>query len=80
MGVLIRKFTSRKFWFAIGGYISAIVLMALHAITPEVGMRAILNISIAYLGAEGAGDVAERLGIRQLLEGLFSQKLKKASK
>ena len=72
--MLAKKLSSRKFWIAVAGYISAIILMVLRAISADAGLHAILYISVAYLGVEGAGDVVQRSGLGQLFQFLFGQK------
>lgn len=80
MGILMAKLTSRKFWIAMIGIISSIVLMAIGALSPDQGLKSLLFICTAYLGVEGAGDFIQRFGIGQLIAGLFGPKKKKSTK
>ena len=60
---LLRKLTSRKFWLAVSGFVTAI-LTANNAtpdsITHIVGSISALGVVVAYLFAEGIADSGRR--------------------
>ncbi len=58
------KFASRKFLMAAVAIVTAIVSMIAGAIPVDAGLKIILSVVVAYVGAEGIVDLGHALNTK----------------